>query len=83
MTDTVQKKACLGLLLSACLLAGVILGVGATWERQTQRIIRLEDDIREVRELRTIIVRIDRSLAGIEQMTRDYGRRLDRLESRQ
>ena len=60
-------------------VAGAILGAGVAWGSLNARVVRLES---EFIGQRPVLLRIDRSLSGIEQCIRDFGRRLDRLEQK-
>jgi hypothetical protein len=78
MTDQGRSKVMCWAVGLAVGLAGTILGAGITWGATVQRMEQLES---QVRDFTPVIYRVDRATAGIEQMLRDYGRRLDRLEN--
>jgi hypothetical protein len=80
MTEQGRDKLMCWLVGLAIALAGTILGAGVTWGSTVQRMDQLEDQVRNIHPL---LHRLDRSAAGIEQMLRDYGRRIDRLEDGQ
>ena len=74
----VRRRGLSALVTLLMMIVGVLAGASMTWERQANRIAHLEADMRDMKPL---LIRVDRALAGIEPMFRDYGRRLDRLEN--
>jgi len=75
---TQQRENMSAWFLNALLILATAMITGAiTWGANNQRIVYVE---RELQDIRPVLMRIDRALSSIEQQSRDFHRRIDRLE---